>query len=188
MITYETLPDSLKENIEGVEFPPFLGGEAMVVAFKNGLNASVATGPGTYGGSTGLFEIAVGFDGEGIWTDSPLTESEGVTGWLTAEGVIDLLTRIGEYDDSQLRAKRRSAEYEELDAILTATSFGVLRLAGLGAEDNPYDYLESDEKAELMGLDIDSRAALAGLRLLHKQASARLTEKFAAEDEKEPSN
>jgi len=183
VLTYEDLPESLKANIDGVEFPPFIGGSAMVVVFKNGLNASVATGPGTYGGTSGLFEIAVGLDGEGIWTECPLTEASGVTGWLTSEDVITLLTTIGEYDDSRLRAKRRSEEYAELDAILTASSFGVLRMAGLGAEDDPYDYLESDEKAELMGLDLDSRNALETLRLLHKQASARLTEKFDTEDE-----
>lgn len=70
-------------------------GYQKVYRFANGYGASVVCGPHTYGGSVGLFELAVlKFEGKG-WTltyDTPITND--VEGHLTQGAVDDLLDQI----------------------------------------------------------------------------------------------
>lgn len=188
MLSIDDLPQSLRDNVAHVEFPFHPTAAAMMVTFKNGLDASVVSGPGTYGGQGGLFELAVGFQGEGIWEDCPLTEAGGITGWLTQEDLIDLLSKVAEYDDPHLSARRRHAELELLETLGMATQFGILRLAGLGENDNPYDYLEAADLGESLGLDHDAVQALRYLRDLIDTAEEKLNREhlaqLVAEDEK----
>lgn len=188
MLSIDDLPQSIRENVVNVDFPFHPTASAMMVMFKNGLDASVISGPGTYGGENGLFELAVGFQGEGVWEDCPLTESGGVTGWLTQEGLIELLAKVAEYDDPHLSARRRHAELEMLETLGMATQFGILRLAGLGENDNPYDYLESADLGASLGLDPNAVQALKYLRDLLDTAEEKLNREhlnqLVAEDEK----
>lgn len=60
------------------------------IAFLNKYELSVIRGAGTYGGSIGLFEIAVFFDGKHVWInggkDGEFVGSD-VVGWQTKEDV-----------------------------------------------------------------------------------------------------
>lgn len=62
-----------------------------VVAFSNGYAASIVNGPHTYGGSKGLFEVAVMYDGQLVY-DTPVTND--VIGYLDFQGVADTLKKI----------------------------------------------------------------------------------------------
>ena len=69
-----------------------------VIEFENGYAASIVSRPGSYGGSNGLFEIAVlhavGTDDEEIVYDTPVTDD--VIGWLDFAGVAAILKDIEE--------------------------------------------------------------------------------------------
>lgn len=188
MLSIDDLPKSIRDNVVHVEFPEHPLASAMMVMFKNGLDASVVSGPGTYGGQNGLFELAVGFQGEGVWEDCPLTESGGITGWLTQEDLIALLAQVAEYDDPHLAARRRQGELEMLETLGMATQFGILRLAGLDEHDNPFDYLEAPDLGESLGLDPNAVQAIRYLRDLVDNATDKLNQEhlaqLVAEDEK----
>ena len=61
------------------------------VSFPNGYGASIIIGEYTYGGSDGLYELAVLHNGEIDYT-TPITED--VLGWLTPNEVINYLQQI----------------------------------------------------------------------------------------------
>lgn len=193
MINIDDLPQSLRDNVVHVEFPevPMGAGSAMLVAFANGLDASVVTGPFTYGGQNGLFELAVGFTDEGVWEDCPLTESGGITGWLTQEDLIALLARVGEFDSPELLARRQDAERQQQFALHVATQFGILRLAGLGENDDPFDYLNAEDLGLSLGLDPHAVDALRALNELYVTATEKLSfkhlEELVAKDEENKS-
>jgi hypothetical protein len=68
------------------------GLKAARIIFDNGYGASIVTGPHTYGGDRGLYELAVlGSDGR-LTYDTPVTDD--VEGYLTEEDVTKLLTQI----------------------------------------------------------------------------------------------
>jgi len=76
------------------EYHDYGGGHQRLYQFANGYGASVVTGPYTYGGDKGLFELAVlNSDGE-IECGTPVIDD--VTGWLTEDDVQQLLARISE--------------------------------------------------------------------------------------------
>jgi len=63
-----------------------------VYKFDNGYGASVVCGLGTYGGNSGLFEVAV-LDRDGnICYDTPITGD--VLGFLDFQGVAEVLNKI----------------------------------------------------------------------------------------------
>lgn len=66
--------------------------ERRVVEFDNGYSASIIRGPHTYGGSEGLYEIAV-LHNDRIVYDTPVTDD--VIGWLDDAGVAEVLGQIG---------------------------------------------------------------------------------------------
>jgi hypothetical protein len=67
-------------------------GKQCIVMFPNGYSASIVQGPHTYGGSNGLYEIAIfGTDGE-ITYDTPITND--VLGHLSEQEVEKTLTDI----------------------------------------------------------------------------------------------
>jgi hypothetical protein len=71
-------------------------GEQCIVQFTNGYGASIVKGPHTYGGSQGLYELAVfGKDGE-ISYDTPITND--VLGYLSEEDIEKTLTDIKNLD------------------------------------------------------------------------------------------
>ena len=71
-------------------------GQQCIVQFPNGYGASIVKGPHTYGGSQGLYELAVfGKDG-GITYDTPITDD--VLGYLSEEDVEKTLTDIKSLD------------------------------------------------------------------------------------------
>lgn len=81
-------------TFEALNFTPHpMGiGEQCIVQFPNGYAASIVRGPHTYGGSNGLFEIAI-FDKEGnITYDTPITDD--VLGHLTEQDVEKTLIDI----------------------------------------------------------------------------------------------
>jgi hypothetical protein len=61
--------------------------------FDNGYGASVVRSEHTYGGSDGLYELAVLKNGN-ITYDTPITDD--VIGYLTEEGVTEYLQKIQE--------------------------------------------------------------------------------------------
>ena len=67
-------------------------GQQCIVQFSNGYGASIVQGPHSYGGSDGLYELAVfGKDGH-ISYDTPVTSD--VEGYLTEDMVTGLLEQI----------------------------------------------------------------------------------------------
>jgi hypothetical protein len=67
-------------------------GQQCIVQFSNGYGASIVQGPHTYGGSKGLYELAVfGKDG-GITYDTPITDD--VLGYLSEQDVEKTLLDI----------------------------------------------------------------------------------------------
>jgi hypothetical protein len=62
------------------------------VRFSNGYGASVIQGEGTYGGSKGLFELAVLDRNGDIDSTTPVTSD--VLGWLTPEMVLNAFKDI----------------------------------------------------------------------------------------------
>jgi hypothetical protein len=63
-----------------------------VVEFDNGYGASIVSGPNSYGGEKGLFEVAVlDSNGELCYT-TPVTND--VIGWLDFAGVAEVLEKI----------------------------------------------------------------------------------------------
>ena len=67
-------------------------GQQCIVQFPNGYGASIVQGPHTYGGSKGLYELAVfGKDG-GITYDTPITDD--VLGYLSEQDVEKTLLDI----------------------------------------------------------------------------------------------
>ena len=75
---------------------PMGTGEQCIVQFSNGYGASIVKGPHTYGGSQGLYELAVfGKDG-GITYETPITDD--VLGYLSEQDVEKTLTDIKNLD------------------------------------------------------------------------------------------
>ena len=71
-------------------------GKQCIVQFPNGYGASIVQGPHTYGGSNGLYELAIfGKDGE-LTYSTPITDD--VLGYLTEEDVEKTLTDIKNLD------------------------------------------------------------------------------------------
>lgn len=71
-------------------------GQQCVVQFPNGYGASIVQGPHTYGGSNGLYELAV-LDKNGELTyATPITDD--VLGYLTEEDVEKTLSDIKNLD------------------------------------------------------------------------------------------
>jgi hypothetical protein len=63
-----------------------------IYRFDNGYGASVVSGPNTYGGKNGLFEVAV-LDNNGEITYNTSVAGD-VVGWLDFDGVVDILNKI----------------------------------------------------------------------------------------------
>jgi len=77
---------------EAETMPNPAGGEQRIFTFANGYGASVVRGPYSYGGPSGLFELAVlGPDGD-LCYDTPITND--VEGWLSEDHVQTLLAQI----------------------------------------------------------------------------------------------
>ncbi len=66
--------------------------------YENGYGASVICGPFSYGGSDGLFELAV-LKGDELCYDTPITSD--VIGYLQWEEVLELLRKIEELPPAQ---------------------------------------------------------------------------------------
>ena len=83
-------------TFDDLEFGPRkVGGIQAKVFFSNGYGASVIKGYGSYGGSEGLYELAVlkiHEDGWDLCYDSGITED--VIGHLTEEEITDILEQI----------------------------------------------------------------------------------------------
>ena len=62
------------------------------IKFDNGFGASVVKGPHTYGGDTGLYELAVTDSNDDLTYTTSVTND--VEGYLTEEDVIKLLEQI----------------------------------------------------------------------------------------------
>ena len=71
-------------------------GQQCIVQFSNGFGASIVQGPHTYGGSNGLYELAVfGKNGE-ITYDTPITND--VLGYLSEQELEKILLDIKNLD------------------------------------------------------------------------------------------
>ena len=69
-----------------------IGGVQAIIKFKNGYGASVVRSEYTYGGSDGLYELAV-LDNDGhITYDTPITND--VIGYLKPEEVTKIMQQI----------------------------------------------------------------------------------------------
>ena len=70
------------------------GGIQHIYRFENShYSASVVKTPTSYGGESGLWELAVLLDGK-ITYDTPITSNHDVTGWLTDDDVQTILAQI----------------------------------------------------------------------------------------------
>lgn len=69
--------------------------QRMAVQFPNGLGISIIRGPGTYGYSEGLFEIApLDEDGSIMHVEGVSAPYDDVRGWLTASEVLEAAEKI----------------------------------------------------------------------------------------------
>jgi hypothetical protein len=83
--------ETMFQNLNFSPHPMGIGNQC-IVQFENGYGASIVISEHTYGGSDGLYEIAVfGKDGN-ITYDTPVTSD--VLGYLTEQGVEDTLIKI----------------------------------------------------------------------------------------------
>ena len=72
-----------------------MGNHQRLFKFTNGYGASVVTGPYTYGGDEGLYELAVlEFTGDKHALCYTTEITDDVIGYLTEEDVQDILARI----------------------------------------------------------------------------------------------
>ena len=70
------------------------GGIQHIYRFENSrFSASVVKTPTSYGGESGLWELAVLLNGK-ITYDTPITKNHDVTGWLTDNDVQTILAQI----------------------------------------------------------------------------------------------
>ena len=81
-------------NLEFKEHPKgaVYGGIISRIIFDNGYGATVVQGPHSYGGSDGLYELAVVGKDDEICYDTPVTGD--VEGYLSETQVTDLLIKI----------------------------------------------------------------------------------------------
>ena len=77
-----------KEHPKGAVY----GGIISRIIFDNGYGATVVQGPHSYGGSDGLYELAVVGKDDEICYDTPVTSD--VEGYLSEAQVTDLLIKI----------------------------------------------------------------------------------------------
>ena len=77
-----------KEHPKGAVY----GGIISRIIFDNGYGATVVQGPHSYGGSDGLYELAVVGKDDEICYDTPVTSD--VEGYLSETQVTDLLIKI----------------------------------------------------------------------------------------------
>ena len=77
-----------KEHPRGAVY----GGIISRIIFDNGYGATVVQGPHSYGGSDGLYELAVVGKNDEICYDTPVTGD--VEGYLSETQVTDLLIKI----------------------------------------------------------------------------------------------
>ena len=77
-----------KEHPKGAVY----GGIISRIIFDNGYGATIVQGPHTYGGSDGLYELAVVGKNDEICYDTPVTGD--VEGYLSETQVTDLLIKI----------------------------------------------------------------------------------------------
>ena len=77
-----------KEHPKGAVY----GGIISRIIFDNGYGATVVQGPHSYGGSDGLYELAVVGKNDEICYDTPVTGD--VEGYLSETQVTDLLIKI----------------------------------------------------------------------------------------------
>lgn len=86
-------------NVTVTKAFPLFGGGVLHVRFPNGYGASIIRHRGSYGGGDGLFEVGVlGQDGTLTYA-TPITDD--VIGYLTPQGVADLLARIAALPTSE---------------------------------------------------------------------------------------
>jgi hypothetical protein len=77
------------------------GGIQHIYRFENSrFSASVVKTPYSYGGKSGLWELAVLLDGK-ITYDTPITSNHDVTGWLTDDDVQTILAQIDALTESK---------------------------------------------------------------------------------------
>ena len=83
------------KTFKDLEFNPHPNGEGVQakIEFDNGYGASVICTPFSYGGKSGLYEMAVFHDGELTYTTAL---GDDVKGWLTKNEVTKLLKQIQE--------------------------------------------------------------------------------------------
>ena len=82
------------------------GGTQDIYEFHNGYGASVVSHAHSYGGNSGLFELAVLKNGD-LCYDTPLTDD--VIGWLNAEQVESYLAQIEDLVEPGLAEKMEQA-------------------------------------------------------------------------------
>jgi hypothetical protein len=80
------------KDLEFVEHPGHIGGVQARIAFDNGYGASVVKTPYSYGGDTGLYELAV-LDSDGHLTYAT-SITDDVIGYLRPEDVTDVMEKI----------------------------------------------------------------------------------------------
>jgi hypothetical protein len=82
------------QDLEFVEIndAPFMVGKKSRMHFENGYGVSVISHSHSYGGSKGLYEIAVLDSEDNLTYDTPVTNN--VIGYLTEEEVTDVMKQV----------------------------------------------------------------------------------------------
>lgn len=95
MVAGNSKKDNMTFNDLQFKANPFIEGIQAVVHFPSGYSVSVIQGPHTYGGSQGLYELAVLFNGNMNY-DNPVANGN-VRGYLTPDEVTSLIQQVEQF-------------------------------------------------------------------------------------------
>lgn len=142
-------PSAVLDRIALVERPPASPGtDHLVVMFDNDFGVSILRSTYTYGGESGLFEIAIvrGED-KALSEGDPIGQGE-IIGWLTDADVIELADRVSRHTAEAQKAYEDLLELEEIVMLFESIRVAILRTDGEEDprnEDNPA-LLKTDAK------------------------------------------
>ena len=81
-------------EFEQINDAPFMVGKRSRMHFDNGYGVSVVSHSYSYGGSDGLYEVAVLDSDDNLTYETPVTDN--VIGYLTEEDVTDVMKQVQE--------------------------------------------------------------------------------------------
>lgn len=127
------------------------GGSHTVFVFTNGWSASVVQGPYSYGGAEGRYEMGVLNPENNLDYENPVSPHD-VVGWLTADGVTDLLRQLAFLTEEKLheyKVETRRKEYIELLSGIAQAAKGLDEFDERIVSELPFDLRKASKALRL---------------------------------------